>query len=150
MKKTGILVYLAARFPTIAEARKIRDQLVEAGIEVTSRWLEEEPSGEAQLSGTDRAMLAFMDLYDVRRAHALVLYNPTDKLKVGGGGCHVETGMALAFGMPVFVLGERSNIFHYLPSAVVVDNIELLVATLHQTMLGHYSKQLSTFGHRPV
>lgn len=113
-----ISVYIAARFQDQPEARKLRDQLHELGIGCTSRWLEEEPSLDATLSDAHRERLAEMDMLDVRRAQALVLYNPEEKAKIGTGGCHTEVGMALAWGIPVILYGARSNIFHYLSRRV--------------------------------
>ena len=39
------------------------------------------------------------------------------------GGRHVEFGMALALGKPIFVYGHKENIFHYLPQVEHTENV---------------------------
>ncbi len=123
-----ISVYIAARWETKDDAAKLRDELAKRGIGCTSRWLEEEPSlGDIPVE--KKRHVALMDVYDVRRAQALVLWNPAEKHRVGTGGCHTEVGMAFAAGMPVpvFVVGydphkyitaAASNVFHFLPGVL--------------------------------
>lgn len=120
-----ISIYVASRFAHHPEARKVRDQLVAAGFDVTSRWLEGEPSLESKLSDERRRELAEMDVYDVKRARCLVLYNPVDSAKVGTGGCHYECGIASAMGMPIFVLGPRTNIFHWRENVQTFPNMSV-------------------------
>jgi hypothetical protein len=121
-----ISVYVAARWENKPEAMKLRDALAKHGIGCTSRWLEEEPSLTSVPAKPDseKRRIAEVDVYDVRRAQALVLFNQQEKAKQGTGGCHVEFGIALGTGMPVFLVGYSTedylpecllNIFHYLP-----------------------------------
>jgi hypothetical protein len=42
-----------------------------------------------------------------------VLLKPAASHRKTTGGHHVETGIALAMGMPVALLGERENVFHH-------------------------------------
>jgi hypothetical protein len=116
-----ISVYVASRFPDQEAAKKLRVELADRGIGCTSRWLEEECSlGNLPASDEQKIRFARMDRYDVRRAQAVVLWNPNDKAQVGTGGCHNETGMAFMLAeLPVFVIGRASNIFHFLPEARV-------------------------------
>lgn len=118
-------IYVASRFMHQEQSKKIRDQLVAAGFDVTSRWLEEEPSLESSLTDERRRELADMDVHDVKRAHCLVLYNPDDVAKVGTGGCHYECGIAAGMGMPIFVLGPKSNIFHWRKDVFTFENMSV-------------------------
>lgn len=118
-------VYVAARWDTKAQAAELRDALAKHGIGCTSRWISEGPSVSSIGDGfTDaqRAVVALGNVQDVKRARALVLWNPGDLHKVGTGGCHWETGLAYGWGMPQFIVSpitdskdSRSNIFHFLP-----------------------------------
>lgn len=117
-------VYIAAPFQLKAEARLLRRVLNDAGISVTSRWLD----GNAG-DGTETAE---MDLADVCSAQALVLINPARWKNEGTGGRHVEVGAALTYSMPVYVLGEPSNIFHSMRLCYVIrDEQELIGALCH-------------------
>ena len=46
------------------------------------------------------------------------------------GGKHVETGMALVLGRPVFVIGRKENIFHWHPAVRVFADLDALMAHL--------------------
>src|SRR5579872_2722470 len=113
-----VSVYVAARFETIADARRVRDALLARGLGCTSRWLEEEPS-LGDIPEEKKRHVAAVDLYDVARAQALVLWNPEELRRTGTGGCHAEVGYALARGIPVFVLGPATNVFMFLPAVRV-------------------------------
>lgn len=87
--------------------------LLEAhGHTVTSTWLR-------QLDELDDAH-ARLDLADVDRADALVALNFKAWQHLGSGGRYVEFGYAIARGKRLIVVGERSNIFHYLSDVVLV------------------------------
>jgi nucleoside 2-deoxyribosyltransferase len=110
-------VYLSARFGRKHELQRYAEELGRLGIEVTSRWLSS-PTPEL----TDEAWLhlAATDKADVERAEALVLFAEPDR--DGGGGRHVEFGMALALGKRVIVLGAVENLFQRLREVAVVAN----------------------------
>jgi len=109
----SISIYIAAPFSLQLVGRQVRDAFARHGIVSTARWLEEEPSLEKTISHAQRCFLGHMDLFDVRRAQGLVLLNPEEYREKGTGGRHVEVGAALAVGNPVWILGVRSNIFHW-------------------------------------
>lgn len=108
-------VYLAAAFERQQELRAYREALSARGIEVTSRWLDIE--GSSQVDGTAeceedaRAVHAQEDLDDVAAADALISFTGTS----GRGGRHVEFGFAVATGKRIMLVGQRENIFHFLP-----------------------------------
>lgn len=117
-------VYVAAPWVKRPEARVVADRLVAHGHTVVSRWL--------HLHGdTDDprvlAIEAQNDVDDVRRADVLVLCN-LEKSE----GKSVETGIALASGLSVIVIGQRSNIFHYLPAVRVVESVDEALQALQQ------------------
>jgi len=101
-----IRVYIAARGEDQHMAKELRDDLNLAGIDCTARWIDLPLTNESH----DEAE---MDILDVRRADVLVLLKPAASHRKTTGGHHVETGIALAMGMPVALLGERENVFHH-------------------------------------
>jgi hypothetical protein len=117
-------VYVASR--SQAAGRKIRDLVRSAGHEVVSRWLDETgyeglPADEAR-----RRRVAVDNLDDVRSADLLILRAEPDGSFVPGGK-HVESGAALALGIPVIVLGPPENVFHWHPLvAIARDESEML------------------------
>ena len=142
-----ISVYVAARWETKDDAAKLRDALAERGIGCTSRWLEEEPS-LGDVPEEKKRRVAGMDALEVRRAQALVLWNPPEKHRQGTGGCHVEVGMALALGIPVLVVGGGSNVFHWLPGVTRIrfsgfwpdsDDLMALVAAIKSACVDYGS-----------
>lgn len=118
MKNTKI--YVAAPWIHKETARAARDVLVEGGFEVTSRWLdihtdvqENDPKKADYL-----AEQAIHDVTDVNNADILILLNISKS-----EGKAVETGLALAWNKPVILVGERTNIFHWLPIPITHDII---------------------------
>ncbi len=110
-------VYVSAPYEMIEEARSLAAWLSSLGHEVTSSWLRE---GEGQ----DDAENARMDLCEVLAADWFLALNPAEWKRSGTGGRHVELGYALAFSIPVVILGVRSNVFHHLPDIRVIERIE--------------------------
>lgn len=114
-----IKVYIAAPYPERALAVKTMQRLEWQDIEVTSRWLK---GGDAL---TDE--WARNDLDDVARADVLLALNPIGYSNMGTGGRHVELGYAIALNKAIVLVGERTNIFHYLSNIKVLDGAEDLV-----------------------
>jgi hypothetical protein len=110
-------VYLAAHFQNQRVCRDVfRPALERVHLRVRARWLDEaDPpkgsDGYPVLTDAFQRQCALVCLEDILAADALVLYNPDDMAKVGTGGRMVELGMALAFGLPVAIVGSRSNVF---------------------------------------
>src|SRR3990167_9667545 len=105
-------VYIAAPFPRKKEARAAKALLEKEGFIVTSRWIDLhgdvdklDPSVQSYLEEQ-----SLNDVEDVFDADVLVLLN-IEKSE----GKATECGLALAEGIPVILVGERTNIFHWLP-----------------------------------
>lgn len=112
-------IYLAAPYGSRATVAAYADELRSIGITVTSSWLAEThditPGTEGAataLSDEQVAEHAHTDLREVRDSDLLVLFTAASVGTEGGGGRHVETGMALALDKPVLVVGEPENVFH--------------------------------------
>lgn len=112
-------VYLAARYGRRDELNGYRQRLHGDGFEVTSHWLTADPpSPIAELT----------DAHDIRRADALVAF--AEEAEGGGGGRHVELGIAL--GKLVIVLGRPEHLFHRLPQVRVALDWDDAPATLRE------------------
>ena len=111
-------VYLAARYTQKEEMKTVREILRKAGVMCTSSWLNEPHTPGTtldQVLDTDLCEFAQQDMDDIRRCDLFVLFSVDPLLPTVRGGRHVETGYALGLGKPVYVVGPRENIFHYLP-----------------------------------
>ena len=132
-------VYVASAWVTGDQALIARDKLIRAGFEVTSRWLErvgvENPPAcpgydytkDPNYMNNHARLESQKDIEDVSRADAVVVVNLAKT-----EGKAVETGMAIALGIPVIVVGEKSNTFHSLdaPAMRVVATIEDAIEVL--------------------
>lgn len=130
MKK--LRVYLAAAMSRRDEMRAVAADLERMGIEVTSRWLREEPtSGIKYTKIARRKVWALKDLKDVRKADVLVrftddLSKPTVPSRLATGSRMFEMGVAYERKMPVVVVGGFQPIFDYLPKIVHVRTLDEL------------------------
>lgn len=110
-------VYLSGRYRHRADLIDKAAQLESEGFEITSRWLQ---SNYDDVSDSARAA---DDEDDVRRSDILVLFAESENVgERGGGGRHVEFGIAYALGKRIIVVGDRENVFHSLPGIKVVPD----------------------------
>jgi nucleoside 2-deoxyribosyltransferase len=100
------------------ELNSYRRALEEAGLEVTSRWLR--APTPARPTHAEWQAIAAVDREDVERAEALVLFSEPNR--DGGGGRHVEFGMALALHKAIVVVGGPENLFQRLPEVTLVSS----------------------------
>ena len=113
------------------EALSLATLLEGQGHNITARWIKNDTKfgeGVSAYTDSERRALALMDEEDVTKAECVVLIAEPTGRNVPGGK-HVETGIALALGHPVFVLGRRENVFHWHPGVTVLSgSAELLEA----------------------
>lgn len=134
-------VYLAAPYGARDDVRTYAAALTRAGFTVTSSWLDETHDIAPGTVGAATALAddavdahAVADLADIADSDALVLFTANYVAKEGGGGRHVETGVAIARGLPVVVIGAPENVFHRLRTGVTaVPNFPRAVE--HLTLL---------------
>lgn len=113
-------LYLASRFTNIKQVREYADQLKSDGHEITANWVY---GGEEGLTFTD---IAVLDVKDVIRADALILFTEPYGTPVPGGGRMVEFGVALATNKRLFIVGDRENVFHWWPNITQFPRFEHL------------------------
>lgn len=103
--------YLASAFKRKAEMAECRAIMQAAGYNVVARWIDEEAeSDDAAPTDDYRMECALTDLQDVAACDVFVCF-------IGGVGAghHTELGLALAGGKRIVLIGQKNNIFHYLP-----------------------------------
>jgi hypothetical protein len=114
-------------------ARLLKLELERQGHECTSRWISSDSKfGSSEYSDEERRQLAVMDEEDVRRAIDGVILLAEMPGHFVPGGKHVETGMAIALGHPVYVIGRRENVFHWHPSVSLFADSEQLLTYLNE------------------
>jgi hypothetical protein len=106
-----LAVYLSGRFALAPDLARAKLQLEAVGLVCTARWLDGDLGGAR--------VMAAIDFDDVKRSHALVAWADapvefSPHKFAARGGRHVEVGLALAWGIPVYVVGPRENVFHHL------------------------------------
>jgi nucleoside 2-deoxyribosyltransferase len=107
-------IYFAAPFARQVELRDVAKEYEAAGHTITASWLYEpvldadDPAREWGLK-----VRALEDDWDVAHSDAVVLF--TDGPQITHGGMHVEVGLAIARGIPVYVNGPKVNVFHRHP-----------------------------------
>ncbi len=117
-------IYIAGRYSNLSALAEERKKYWEAGLEITSSWLDNKEDG---MSFDDVAVL---DLGDIQRANTLVLYTEPYGTAVPGGGRHVEFGYALGLGKEVCIVGPHENIFHWHPAVHVFPRTEYCIRYL--------------------
>lgn len=136
-------VYLAAPYAARDTVRSYAAELTRIGFTVTSSWLNETHEINAgtigaatELDDDAVAQHAHQNLLDIDKAGLLVsITAATLSVDGGSGGRHVETGYAIAQGLPVIVVGEPENVFHRLGRAactVVPDWHEAVIELSHR------------------
>ena len=137
-------VYLAARYSRHPEMQEYAKRLEGIGHTVTSRWIHgnhQIPEGTAEGERYQESVrFAVEDYNDVVDADYLVIFTDPPRTTTRGGK-HVEVGIALGSGMPVYMVGtEIENIFYYLPCITRFPTFDDLLAFLEQEAI--YELQL--------
>lgn len=114
----GLKVYIACAWIKGEEAIEARAAAVKAGLEVTSRWIDRVPAKnldttydytkDVQYSDEDHQREAARDFDDIDNCDWFILINSAKS-----EGKVVETGIALAMGRPIVVVGPKTNTFLY-------------------------------------
>lgn len=152
-------IYLAGRYSRRLELCGYREQLVAAGHTVQAVWLNGEHQigtdgapigehGESLVEAMDktareafygnaedraaklRLHFATDDFRDVTACELLIAFTEPPRSSNSRGGRHVEFGIALGQRKPVWIVGPRENIFHWLDNVRHFDRWEDTLAEL--------------------
>lgn len=131
-----IEVYIAGRWEDRERIIDIKAALeTNKDIRVISSWLTPSDNitmAELHHQPTRAAGLALKDVEEVGRAHVFVAFNPKDAHRSGTGGRHTEFGMALAMAKRIVYVGDRENLFHFLPAVRILQPGERLAAVIRE------------------
>lgn len=120
-------IYIAARYDRRFEMLRVASDLMRAGHEITSRWIEGGRGDDPEL------VAAIEDVGDLERADCLVTFTERPERNVAWaarGGRHVEFGIALATGKRLCIVGPRENVFHHLPRVEIYATVPDLIEGL--------------------
>lgn len=131
-------IYLASRYSRREELCGYRIQLAQNGFLVQARWLDGGhqlsdrgiPIGDGKENAKLRAKFARDDWEDVTNADAVINFTESPRSNASRGGRHVEYGIALGMRKPVYVVGYRENIFHWLPEVLFFETFDEVLRVL--------------------
>jgi nucleoside 2-deoxyribosyltransferase len=126
-------VYIAARYSQKEEMKQVAALLRDKKIEVMSSWLlEPHPPCTTmdQVSEDDLRGYAQRDLEDIEAADVMLLFTVDPLIPTVRGGRHVETGYCTCLKKPIYIVGPRENIFHYLPQVKQYSDIASMLKDL--------------------
>ena len=111
-------IYLAAPWTDKIIAQNAAEKFREAGFEITSQWLTSEDTDDPEALKAH----ALRDISDLLSSNMLVLLN-TQERGYETSGQAVETGIAIAWLKPIIMVGDPTNVFHYLniPKVATVE-----------------------------
>ena len=119
-------IYLAARFSEKDRMKNIREFLEGYGHQITSTWLDEEYAPTTQLHEVTeefKIKTAEKDIEDIMQSELILFFSVDPTLATVRGGRHFEAGYGYANGIPLWIVGPRENIFHYLPDVRQFDDV---------------------------
>lgn len=114
----GMKVYIAAPFNRREEARSARNVLMKKGYVSVSRWIDNHLT--EKISDQQKRTEALEDIKDIQKSMRMIFING----KSTAGGMHVEMGYALSEGIPIYLVGKPSSVFHHLPQVTCFNCVE--------------------------
>jgi hypothetical protein len=117
-------IYVAAPWIRRADAKDVALRLKDDGHFVQSIWHDQHQDTDDPMTLAREAQVDFVGVI----SSDIVLVLNLEKSE----GKAVEQGVAIGFEIPIMVVGERSNIFHYLPVVTLVPTVDAALAELRQ------------------
>jgi nucleoside 2-deoxyribosyltransferase len=103
------------------------------GYHVCSRWIR----GDHEITGvnddSEQRRFAEENFADILMADIVICRSDPLFFRSGRGGRHVEFGIALATKKRIILIGERENVFHWIPRVEVYRTFEEIVKNLKET-----------------
>lgn len=133
-------VYLAAPWLDRGQMEPIATLLEDHGFELTHKWWNVEDLAESQRTAALLAEQAINDFVGVHHADFLLVINSSKS-----EGKAVEQGVALAKGIPIFIVGERgamsANVFHYMENYRWHPTVESAITAMCKAVVSAYAKR---------
>jgi nucleoside 2-deoxyribosyltransferase len=126
-------VYVAARYARKNEMKMIASAIKEAGAILSTDWFNEaaDPNIDLDAVSDDHCeAIAERDLNEMRQSDLCISFTEDPKACFKRGGRHNEFGFCLALGIPLWVVGPRETVYHYLPWVEVFDNAQQMLDAL--------------------
>ena len=117
-------IYLAANYSRHPEMREVRTILEEQGFRVTARWINGFHEALEGQPNSRNATFASEDWEDLHDSNLMIWYATDTPEQRGRGGRHVEFGLALAWGIQIFVIGRKENVFHWLEQVQHFESLD--------------------------
>ncbi|KKM88420.1 hypothetical protein LCGC14_1258950 [marine sediment metagenome] len=124
---SNMKIYLASGFHYRQVLRRVAAKLKARGHEVVSSWIwiEERPERGSMAYFEFAKEVAAMNLVDLKKADAIIVDG--HGIREGNhGGVHTELGFALGTGLSTYLVGPRSNTFHWLPEIMQFQDWDFL------------------------
>lgn len=103
-----MIIYLAASFPNKEKLRTVNKYLLNRGVKVICRWLDNKLYG---LNKKD----AIQDYEDVESSDVIIVFSDGGQ-QLSKGGRHTILGLALGWKKKIYLFGPKEQLFHYHPS----------------------------------
>lgn len=126
-------VYIAAQYARKREVRQYSLILRDHGHAVVQTWhLEPHEANVTLAQCGDELLVQYSerDLGELRTCDILIFFAEDQHSQPPRGGRHVEFGYALAHDKRILVVGERENMFHYLPDVEVYPSFSAAIQAL--------------------
>ena len=121
-----MIFYLASKYDQKLFLRGVRDKLQAMGHEVFSSWIDEEEPLNVQIDDVPIEKLQQYGLQDITEiivADAFVHFQNQNRPNIRGGAL-VEFGMAYAWESKMILVGDRVNIFDFMPKVTCFPTVE--------------------------
>ena len=121
-------IYLASGFHQRYALRGLAEELQKLGHSISSRWIWIDSRPSRANGNWDNFALstAKNNLDDLQTSDILIV--DTDGIRTeGNGGAHTELGFFIALGKPIYLVGKRSNTFHWLSFITQFDSYKKLL-----------------------
>lgn len=133
-------VYLAAPWVDRTKMEPIAKLLEEHGFELTHKWWKTEDIPESARTSAMLEEQAQNDFKGVYTADFVLVINSSKS-----EGKAVEQGIALARGIPIYIVGSRGehskNVFHYLPNYRWHDTVESAIRAMAKVVIEAYGRK---------
>jgi hypothetical protein len=104
-------IYLAGTFTDQAALREPANHIWQLGHEIVGTWLNETAKNGVLTDTEHKRKLAMKDLAEVMMADLIILDN---RQSSGGKNCEWGIGLACFHHKLLWLVGEPTNVFHYL------------------------------------